>query len=195
MLGVFCSNYAFFFVFTWLPLYLVQDRGLSLIDMTHLTSWIYLVDGASVLAASWLLDAWIKRGASFNRAYKTTLIVSGVGVGACLLACTGAGMTAAVLLLLLLGFMDGLNSPTTPAVTQKFAGPEASGRWMGVQNAVANLSGIAAPVVTGYLVRATGHYTSALIVAGSIALIGAATWLFVVPTVASVDWTRRGMAH
>ena len=81
MLGVFCSNYAFYFVFTSLPLYLVQDRGLSLLDMTKLTTWIYVVDGASVLATGWLLDAWIKRGATFNRAYKTTLIVSGVGVG------------------------------------------------------------------------------------------------------------------
>jgi MFS family permease len=195
MLGVFCSNYAFYFVFTCLPLYLVQDRGLSLIDMTHLTTWIYLVDGASVLATGWLLDAWIKRGACFDRAYKTTLIVSGVGVGACLLACTGVGMSAAVFVLLLLGFMDGLNSPTTPAVTQKFAGPDASGRWMGLQNAVANLSGVAAPVVTGYLVQATGHYTAALIVAGTVALVGACTWAFVVPTVKTVDWARQGSAQ
>jgi MFS family permease len=188
MLGVFCSNYAFYFVFTSLPLYLVQDRKLSLIDMTHLTSWVYVVDGISVLIISWLLDAWIRRGASFNKAYKTTLIVSALGVGACLLACTGAGMSAAVGLLLLLGLMDGLNNPTTPAVTQKFAGPHASGRWMGLQNAVANLSGVAAPVVTGYSVQATGHYTVALAVAGSIAFIGAFTWLAIVPPVRPVQW-------
>ena len=195
MLGVFCSNYAFYFVFTWLPLYLVQERGLSLIDMTQLTTWIYLVDGASVLATGWVLDAWIRRGASFNRAYKTTLVVSAVGVGACLFACTSAGMSVAVFVLLLLGFMDGLNNPTTPAVTQKFAGPEAAGRWMGVQNAVANLSGVAAPVVTGYLVQATGHYTSALIVAGTVAFVGAATWFFIVPAVQTVDWSRRSAAQ
>lgn len=193
-LGVFCSNYAFYFVFTSLPLYLVQDRGLSLVDMTQLTTWVYVADGASVLLTGWVLDAWIRRGASFNRAYKTTLIVSAVGVGTCLFACTSAGMSAAVFLLLLLGFMDGLNSPMTPAVTQKFAGPEAAGRWMGMQNAVANLSGVAAPVVTGYLVEATGHYTAALMVAGTIAFIGAATWLFIVPAVRTVDWAGRQAA-
>ncbi len=194
MLGVFCSNYAFYFVFTSLPLYLVHDRGLSLLDMTKLTTWVYVADGASVLATSWLLDAWIRHGATFNRAYKTTLIVSGMGVGGCLLACTGAGMSAAVALLLLLGFMDGLNSPTTPAVTQMFAGPEASGRWMGLQNAVANLSGVCAPVVTGYLVQSTGHYTTALIVAGTIAFIGAFTWAFIVPTVRAVKWEKACLA-
>ena len=191
MLGVFCSNYAFYFVFTSLPLYLVQDRGLSLIDMTQLTSWVYVADGASVLLTGWLLDAWIRRGAGFNRAYKATLIASGVGVSACLFACTSAGMAGAALVLLLLGFMDGLNSPTTPAVTQKFAGPLAAGRWMGLQNAVANLSGVAAPVVTGYLVDATGHYTAALMVAGTVALIGAGTWLFLVPAIRTVNWAAN----
>lgn len=193
MLGVFCSNYTFYFVFAWLPLYLVQDRGLSLLDMTQLTTWVYVVDGIAVLGTGWLLDAWIRKGASFNKAYKTTLIVSALGVGTCLIGCTTAGMSAAVILLLLLGLMDGLNNPTTPAVTQKFAGPLAAGRWMGLQNAVANLSGIAAPVVTGKIVDITHHYTAALYVAGTIGLVGAAAWLFIVPPVRTVDWATEGV--
>ena len=32
MMGTFCSNYAFYFVFSWLPLYLVNERGLSIDD-------------------------------------------------------------------------------------------------------------------------------------------------------------------
>ena len=62
--------------------------------------------------------------------------------------------------------MDGMNSPSNPSVTQTFAGPRATGRWMGIQNAVGNVAGMTAPVVTGYLVQETGHYTSALIVSG-----------------------------
>src|SRR5687768_2372239 len=49
MMGTFCSNYAFYFVFSWLPLYLVHERGLSL------------------------------AAASFNRAYKTALTLSSAG--------------------------------------------------------------------------------------------------------------------
>ena len=37
---------------------------------------------------------------------------------------------------------------------------------MGIQNAVGNVAGMTAPVVTGYLVQQSGHYTSALIVSG-----------------------------
>ncbi len=93
VLGNFCSNYAFYFVFTSLPLYLVHERGLSLLSMTHLTSGFYLIDSLSVLATGWLLDAWIRRGASANRAYKSALVLSAAGVGACLLASGGAALT------------------------------------------------------------------------------------------------------
>ena len=64
MMGTFCSNYAFYFVFSWLPLYLVHERGLSLATMTQAASAFYVVDGASVLLTGWLLD----RGSGVVRA-------------------------------------------------------------------------------------------------------------------------------
>jgi MFS family permease len=190
MLGNFCSNYAFYFVFTSLPLYLVHERGLSLVSMGSLTSGFYLADSVSVVVTGWLLDAWTRRGASANRAYKTALILSAAGVGICLLASASAGLTGAVVLLLAAGVMDGMNAPSVCSLVQHFAGPLASGRWMGVQNAVANIAGIVAPVAAGYLVEATGHYTAALWLAGVVALVGLVAWLTIVPPVRPVDWSR-----
>jgi len=189
MLGNFCSNYAFYFVFTSLPLYLVHERGLSLLAMTHLTSGFYLVDASSVLLSGWLLDAGMLRGASASQAYKGALIVSAAGVGACLLATGGASLAGAALLLLAAGAMDGLNAPAVCSLVQHFAGPRASGRWMGVQNAVSNVAGVVAPIVTGYLVESTGHYTAALYLAGVVALIGLIGWVFIVPAVRPVQWS------
>ncbi|HEV8018266.1 MAG TPA: MFS transporter [Steroidobacteraceae bacterium] len=190
MCGNFCSNYAFYFVFTSLPLYLVHERGLSLLAMTHLTSGLYAVDAVSVLTTGWLLDAWIRRGATADRAYKTALALSAAGVGACLLATSGASLAVAVLLLLATGAMDGLNSPAVCSLVQHFAGPLATGRWMGAQNAVSNLSGVVAPLVTGYLAEATGHYTAGLWVAGVVALLGVGAWLVIVPAVRPVAWNH-----
>ena len=188
VLGNFCSNYAFYFVFTSLPLYLVHERGLSLLSMTRLTSGFFLIDSLSVLATGWLLDAWIRRGASANRAYKSALVLSAAGVGACLLASGGAALTGAVVLLLAAALMDGVNAPAVCSLVQHFAGPLASGRWMGVQNAVSNVAGMVAPVVTGYLVEATGHYSAALWLAGVVALLGLVGWLVIVPPVRPVAW-------
>ena len=194
MLGNFCSNYAFYFVFTALPLYLVHERGLSLTSMTHVTSVFYLVDAVSVLATGWLLDAWVRRGASPSRAYKTALVLSASGVGVCLLAVSGTGASAGVGLLLATALADGLNSPSVCALTQRFAGPLATGRWMGVQNAVGNTAGIIAPIATGALVQASGHYTLALWVTGAVALLGLIGWLVIVPPVEPVGWRAGGGA-
>lgn len=190
MLGNFCSNYAFYFVFSSLPLYLVHERGLSMLSMGYLNSGFYLADSASVLATGWLLDAWTQRGVSASRAYKTALIVSAAGVGACLLGSGSAPLAGAAVLLVAAGVMDGMNAPSVCSLVQHFAGPLASGRWMGVQNAVSNVAGILAPVTAGYLVEATGHYTAALYVAGLVALVGLLAWIFVVPPVEPVDWSR-----
>ena len=86
MMGTFCSNYAFYFVFSWLPLYLVNERGLSVAEMAPMATLFYVADGASVLLTGWLLDRWVSRGASMNRAYKTALVLSSAGVGICLIA-------------------------------------------------------------------------------------------------------------
>ncbi len=192
MAGTFCSNYAFYFVFSWLPLYLVNERGLTLAQMTPITGAFYVADGASVLMTGWLLDRWVARGASLNRAYKTALAASSAGVGLCLIASSMVtGAVAAAAVLLLTGVMDGLNSPSNPSVTQTFAGPRATGRWMGIQNAVGNVAGMTAPIVTGYLVEGTGNYTSALIVSGAVALFGLVAWLFIVPEVRPIEWMQQ----
>lgn len=189
--GNFCSNYAFYFVFTWVPLYLVEERGLSLGSMKNVQSLIFVMDSASILATGWLIDWWIRRGATPSLAYKTALALSAAGVGLCLLSLSGAGATAGAVLLLATGLADGLNSPSVGALTQRFAGPLATGRWMGTQNAVSNTAGILAPSVTGYLVWLNGgHYTVALWVTGAVALLGLLAWFLVVPGVEPVDWSR-----
>ena len=189
--GNFCSNYAFYFVFAWVPLYLVEERGLSLGAMTSVNGCIWLMDSLSILAAGWLIDRWIRRGATPSLAYKTALCLSAAGVGLCLLLLNGTGAAAGAALLLATGVADGLNSPSVGALTQRFAGPLATGRWMGTQNAVSNTAGILAPSVTGYLVKINGgHYTVALWVTGAVALLGVFAWLVVVPPVEPVEWGR-----
>ena len=87
-----------------------------------------------------------------------------------------------------MGVMDGMNGGVISSVSQVFAGPQAVGRWVGVQNAIGNVAGMVAPVVTGYLVQATGHYTIALLISGCAALVGVVAWLILTPAVRPIDW-------
>jgi MFS family permease len=194
MLGTFCGNYMFFLMFTWLPLYLVQERGLSLPMTSLYTSLFYWAEAASVFCSGWVIDRWIVSGATANRAYKTALGISCTAVGLCLLLCSRVDIALLPFVLILMGVADGLAGPSNCSMTQIMAGPVATGRWMGLQNAVGNVAGITAPIITGYIVQATGHYAAAFVVASVIALVGVFAWLVLMPTVRPVQWGAAAAA-
>ena len=60
-------------------------------------------------------------------------------------------------------FIYGLFSSNLWAITQTLAGPLAAGKWTGLQNCVGNLAGIAAPIVTGFIVEKTGKFYFAFV--------------------------------
>jgi MFS transporter, ACS family, D-galactonate transporter len=66
-----------------------------------------------------------------------------------------------------------------------FAGPRATGTWMGFQNALGNSSGIFGPIITGIIVDRAG-YESACIVTAAIAALGALWWAVGVPKIEQV---------
>jgi MFS family permease len=49
----------------------------------------------------------------------------------------------------------------------------------GIMNFVNNLMGVAAPVVTGFIVGATNSFTNAFLIAGVILLVGIVSFVFV----------------
>jgi len=71
------------------------------------------------------------------------------------------------------------------AIAQMFAGPRASGSWVGFQNAIGNSSGIFGPIVTAYVVTHAG-YDAAFYLTAAVALIGALWWAFGVPKIEPV---------
>jgi dipeptide/tripeptide permease len=67
-----------------------------------------------------------------------------------------------------------------------FAGPRASGTWVGVQNAFGNSSGILQPIITGIIIDRAG-YTSAFYLTAGVAAFGALWWAVGVPRIEQVD--------
>jgi len=190
-LGHFCANYAFYVVISWLPLYLVQERGFSITRMAVLGGAVYLMQAGGAFVAGWAIDRSIRAGATPNRAYKTAMIGSQTTFAICLAGAVWAPPLASSVFLLLAGAAFGPTSTTLYAVGQTLAGPAASGRWMGFQNCVGNLAGIVAPAITGFLVDRTGHFYSAFGLGIAVALIGVVSWIVIVPRIAQLDWKAR----
>ena len=90
------------------------------------------------------------------------------------------------LLLCILGPATGALSLNLYAVAQMFAGPRASGTWVGIQNAVGNTSGIAGPVISGIVIDRAG-YGGAFALTAAVSSFGALWWLFCVPRIQQVE--------
>ena len=187
-LGHFCLNYAFYFVLSWLPLYFVKSRGMSVAQMAKIGGLIYVVYAVSSLIVGRLSDRWMATGASANRVHKTGIIAGHAVIAASLLAASLGGLTVAVISLMCAGAAFGLTTPALLAIVQTLGGPRAAGKWMGIQNCVGNLAGIVAPVVTGLVIDTTGQYSWAFAISAAMALIGIVGWGLMIAKVAPLDW-------
>ena len=187
-LGHFSGNYTFYFMLTWLPYYLVRERGFSIAEMASVAGGAYLVNALSALSAGWAIDRFIGRRGSANLPYKLTMGIAHVGSVACMLCMALGSASGAVAAIFAFQVLSGLSSPGTFAIPQLLAGPKAAARWVGVQNAIANLSGVVAPALTGLIVEQTHHFTSAFVIGALVSLLGLIGWVWIVPVVAPVRW-------
>lgn len=187
-LGHFCANYTFYFVISWLPLYLVKTRGFSLPEMAEIGGMIYVVYAAGSFATGWIADIWMHQGASGNLVRKTMMVASCVGIAIAMLGGALGGPTVSVASLFLAGFAFGPGTATIYAVGQTLAGPRAAGKWIAMQNCIGNSAGILAPLITGVLVDRTGQFTWAFALACAVAIAGLACWSAVIPKIAPLSW-------
>jgi MFS family permease len=189
-LGLFASNYNFYFILNWLPDYLVKERGFSMAGMAAVAGSAYLINALSALLGGWMVAIWRRSGRSPSGFYKSLMAFAhlasmGAMVGMAVLPIQGC---IACLWLCEIGL--GVSSPGVYAIPQIVAGPTAAGRWVGVQNACGNLAGFFAPLITGVLLDATGHFSGAFLLAGAVNVLGLVGWLWMLPRVAPLDWSR-----
>jgi MFS transporter, ACS family, D-galactonate transporter len=187
-LGHFCGNYFWFFLLTWLPTYLVKERGFEQGRMIRVSSIVYFAIAASTLCAGWISDRWIAAGGSPTRVRKT-VVCCGLGFSTVILpVAVVQDSTAAVVLLFVACMSFGAYTSNHWAITQTLAGPLAAGRWTSLQNGIGNLSGIVAAWLTGVVVDRTHSFALPFAIAAAIAVTGALLWGIVVQEVKPVQW-------
>jgi Major Facilitator Superfamily len=189
-LGHFAANYTYYFIIAWLPFYLVKVRGFSITEMAATASWAYLLNAPSALAMGALTDRWLRAGRDPTSVYKPVMGLAQLGSFGCMTAMVLLPPTGSVAALLAFEVIAGCSYPGLFAIPQTFAGPDATGRWVGVQNASGNVAGMIAPVVTGLLVDRTGGFDAAFVLAAGVSALGFAGWVWVLPRVAPIDWSR-----
>ena len=189
-LGHFSINYAFYFVITWLPTFLVKAGGFSVSQMAGIGAAIYGVYAVSTALTGALSDRWIRRGGSTTFVRKTFALTSAIGAAVTIAGSALVEPRDAVWLLAAAGVFFGLGTPTMFAMTGTLAGPRAAGRWAGAQNVAGQLAGIIAPIVTGLIVDRTGAFSWAFVVSAAAAVLALVAWGVVIRRVETVQWAE-----
>jgi len=181
------GNYCFYFLLAWLPLYLTKSRGFSITEMTFLASLGYAVQGACAFVYGHFTDWWTRSGRSEAAVRRWMMVASQTLAAVSILALAYAHSAVEIgILLCLAGAASASLSMNLYAVAQMFAGPRASGTWVGVQNSFGNLSGIFGPIVTGIIVDRAG-YENAFILTAAVAAFGALWWAVAIPPIRQVQ--------
>ncbi len=187
-LGLFSSNYVWYFMLTWLPFYLVRERGFSTVDMAKIAGLAYVVNSVSAALGGWALDALVARGRSANVVYKSLMAVTHSGSVLCMVAMAMGSRPIALSAMFVYQMLCGVQSPGVYAIPQILAGPRATGRWVGIQNSVGNFAGIVAPAATGFIVDSTHRFTAAFLLGAGVSLLGLIGWLWMLPRLAELPW-------
>ncbi len=185
-IGHAAGNYSFYFMLAFLPLYLVQERGFSITEMTLIATLGYAVQAVAALTLGHLSDRWTRSGRSEAVIRRWMLGVGQLVAAGCILGVAASDDRLIIALLLCLaGIATASLSMNLYAVAQMFAGPRAAGTWIGVQNALGNTSGIIGPIISGMLIDRAG-YGSAFSLAAAIAAFGGIWWAIAIPRIAQV---------
>ncbi len=186
--GHFSVNYLAYFMLTLLPFYLVRERHLSMQTMAKIASAYYAIEGLSAITTGWFSDFFIRRNYTPTLVRKSAMAIGHIVAAIALAGCATATSHLYLLCLVAVGIGCGTARAGPFAFSQTLAGSHATGKWTGLQNGFANLSGVVAPALTGFLVDRTGTFLAPLAIAAAVLLAGGFAWVFVVGPVEQVSW-------
>jgi ACS family glucarate transporter-like MFS transporter len=168
-----CQNYMNYLFLAWLPSYLVH-RGMNLMKAGIYTAIPYLIGGIMEVVLGKFSDRILDPAAVKQGKRRTQnavfLIFTSVVLLIRVLDNEFAIMAVITIALVFNTTVGALNSALTSDLIQD---QKVTGTAFGLLLLGGNIFGLAAPITTGYIVKATNSFNSAFALAGGLALIGA----------------------
>jgi MFS family permease len=182
MAGNFGVIYVLYLYSTWLPGYLEIERHLSIKSAGLWAALPFALSITGSIGGGFLVDHLGRRGVPLLRAQKAFVGASLVGMALFTFAAAHApnlGWAIADISAALC--CDGCATCMAWAIATTAAPKGHVGAVGSIQNFAGYLGGALAPMATGFIVQATGHFTVALMTAAVIALLSAASYVLLVP--------------
>jgi len=177
----FFQDYLLYMFLTWVPAYLVMERGFSIIKMGIYASLPWLAAFFAQPIIGWLSDRLLKSGMSVTKARKSVII----GLQLAAASVMGVGfiddpIVAIGLLTFSIAAESGAGSLIWAIMTE-LAPPKLAGSVGGIMNTAGAIAGIFSPAITGFIVKFTGSFQLALLSGGVMLLIAAFSVLVIIP--------------
>lgn len=179
-IGFSAYGYSFYLFLTWLPAYLVQTLHMSILKSAGYATIPWLFASLSdLLIGGFLVDYLIGRGLDETKVRQSVLVI-GMLMG---LAVFGATFTTnpvwAITWITIA--LTGLSAaaPVGSSIVSLISPKGGTATIGGIVNFCNNLMGIAAPVITGFIVGLTHSFAGAFLVAGIVLVVGIFSYVVV----------------
>jgi ACS family glucarate transporter-like MFS transporter len=180
-----CEVYGGYMLLTWLPTYLHQAKGLSVMDSGMLTAIPFGVAAVLGIALGRLSDLLLNPGSVSDGKRRIMIAVLLAGASSLMIIPLINQLWLIIGLLAVMRAMGMAGSALNFAlVTDLVRNRSDIGKVTSTTVVGGNTFGLCAPIVTGYVVQITGSFDNAFYIAGFLPLIGA---------VATLTMTRRAI--
>lgn len=197
-----CAVYSLYLYMSWLPNYLQTTQHVSLMASGWFTSVPFLAGAIVIVVVNKIGDALLTPQTLLSGKRRRLLAVCLILTAGGMLIPYVQSLTLIVLLTILpVGFSNTATAVNAALTSDLLRSPPDAGRAFAFLVLGGNVFGLLAPIVTGYIVEATGSFASAFVLAGVLALLGATVSLLLTrhtlgettPTLAEASAAARAL--
>ncbi len=178
-MGQYCITTLTYFFLTWFPVYLVNERGMTILTAGLIASLPAICGFIGGISGGWFSDKLMSRNFSLSVARKAPIVL-GMLLSMSMIVCNYVEQDALVVAFMSLAFFGKGVGALGWAVVSDTAPKEAGGLSGGLFNTFGNIAGITTPIIIGYIVAYTGSFAGALVFVAANAAGAIFCYLFVV---------------
>jgi ACS family glucarate transporter-like MFS transporter len=188
-IGQYCITTLTYFFLTWFPVYLVQERHMTILKAGFVASLPAIAGFLGGIAGGWMSDRLSRSGYSLSVARKLPIVI-GMVLSMSMIACNYIETDMLVVAVMSLAFFGKGVGALGWAVVADTSPKEAGGLSGGLFNTFGNTAGITTPIVIGYIVQGTGSFAGALVYVGANAALAIVSYLFIVGDIKRVSLVK-----
>ena len=187
-IGQYCITTLTWFFLTWFPLYLAQERHMSVLKVGFAAAVPGLCGGFGGILGGFISDGLLRRGHSLSFSRKLP-IMAGMALSMTIIACNYASSQSIMLLFMSISFFGkGIGALGWTVIS------DTSPRGMvgmngALFNLCGNLAGVTTPLIIGYIVQKTHSYNGALVFVAGIAFCAIVSYGPIVGEIKRIELT------